>query len=92
MGYEFVDSVPQRQFPFQLSERTKQYIAFLNELPPGRIVRFSPESGCSVEARELYLRKVRDRLRSAVKHANGKYSYVRRNNSYYVERLQEGLV
>lgn len=88
MTYEFVNEVPERQFPFKLSERTKQYIDFLNRLSPGHIVRFSPEEGSTPEERELYLRKVRDRLRTAIKKADGDYEYVRRDNSYYVERLR----
>lgn len=89
MTYEFVNEVPERKFPFTLSERTKQYIDFLNRLSPGHIVKFSPEPGSTPQERELYLRKVRDRLRTAIKKAEGEYEYVRRDNSYYVERLPD---
>lgn len=89
MSYEFVNEVPERKFPFTLSERTKQYIDFLNRLSPGHIVKFSPEPGSTPEEREFYLRKVRDRLRTAIKKADGEFVYVRRDNAYYVERLPE---
>lgn len=89
MTYEFVNEVPERQFPFKLTERTKQYIDFLNRLGPGQVVKFSPEEGSTIEERELYLRKVRDRLRSAMKHADGEFTFVRRENAYYVTREEE---
>lgn len=89
MKVRSVKSIPERQYPFELSKATKKWIDFLNELPEGETIEVSVPQELSKEDREKRLRVIRDRLKSASKRAQGDYEFCRRNNAYYVKRLSE---
>lgn len=87
MSYRMVGDIPERKYNFKMSETTKQYIEFLSRIRDGDTIEFSPKPEYDEQERELYLRKVRDRLKSATKHVPGSWKVRRRNNSYYAKRI-----
>lgn len=87
--FQYEDRIPPRQFHFTLSDQTKELIAVLGGVPPGRTLTFRVGAGLSRRERERALRGIKDRLLVATKHAPGVWDVRRRQHVYYARRLEE---
>lgn len=87
--FEYVSHIPQREFHYTLSTETKELIAVLSGAKPGSTLRFSVSKNQPRQMVERKLRRLRDRLKVAVKHAPGYWEVRRRRSAYHARRAPE---